>query len=170
MNCPPPRRIVSEALAIVALGAALGLAFNYRMILESLDLPATPALSRTPPPVAPSPAPTSVAAATLTLNAVRDLLAAGALPIDARPRSVYAEGHLPAAYSLPLEEAHAAPQRLPQLPGNRTLIVYCGGYGCSDAADLALLLIQAGYREVRVFTGGYPEWVDAALPVETGTP
>jgi 3-mercaptopyruvate sulfurtransferase SseA len=31
-----------------------------------------------------------------------------------------------------------------------------------------MLLLRAGYRDVRVFEGGLPQWRDAGLPVEAG--
>jgi rhodanese-related sulfurtransferase len=48
------------------------------------------------------------------------------------------------------------------------LVIYCNGYGCPDSFDLGLRLIEAGYRDVRVFEGGLPEWRDAGLPVIEG--
>ncbi len=54
------------------------------------------------------------------------------------------------------------------IPAGRTLITFCSGYGCPDSFDLAVLLQQAGYRDVRVFEGGFPQWRDAGLPVEAG--
>lgn len=161
------RRILVEALAIVILGAALGLTFNYRLILDLFDLPPHPSFSLSAPatetvkPAEP---------AEVGLAEVRTLLAGGAVLIDARPAASYAAGHLPGALSLPLEAAGAEERRLPRLPADRALVVYCGGYGCGDAFELALLLGQAGYRDLRVFSGGYPEWVGAGLPIEKGAP
>ncbi|NIQ98282.1 MAG: rhodanese-like domain-containing protein, partial [Desulfuromonadales bacterium] len=51
---------------------------------------------------------------------------------------------------------------------HRTLVVYCSGYGCPDSFDLAVRLIEDGYRNVRLFEGGLPEWREAGLPVEGG--
>jgi 3-mercaptopyruvate sulfurtransferase SseA len=48
------------------------------------------------------------------------------------------------------------------------LVLYCSGYGCPDSFDLGIILLAEGYRDVRVFEGGFPEWADAGLPVERG--
>jgi rhodanese-related sulfurtransferase len=44
-------------------------------------------------------------------------------------------------------------------------VTYCSGFGCPDSFDLGMRLIETGYRDVRVFEGGYPEWRDAGLAV-----
>jgi 3-mercaptopyruvate sulfurtransferase SseA len=36
--------------------------------------------------------------------------------------------------------------------------------------DLGSRLLEAGYRKVFVFLGGYPEWRDAGYPIAEGTP
>ena len=93
----------------------------------------------------------------------------GALLIDARSPELYQEGHLPGARSLPLVEAEAfLPDFLQEVPPEKTLILYCSGFGCPDSFDLGLQLIEEGYQDVRVFEGGYPEWRDAGRPVEGG--
>jgi rhodanese-related sulfurtransferase len=103
------------------------------------------------------------------LTEVRDLTAVGALPVDARDGALYAEGHLPGAVSLPLAEVDALLESFrQQVAAERTLVLYCNGYGCPDSFDLGLRLIGEGYRDVRVFEGGFPEWRDAGLPVVKG--
>jgi rhodanese-related sulfurtransferase len=54
------------------------------------------------------------------------------------------------------------------VPEDRPLITYCNGYGCPDSYDLAVLLLEAGYRRVWVFEGGFPAWRDAGLPAKRG--
>ena len=57
-----------------------------------------------------------------------------------------------------------------QVPRETVLIAYCSGYGCPDSFDLGARLLAEGYHDVRVYEGGFPEWRDAHLPVEKGTP
>lgn len=156
------RRTVVEALAIVVLALALGLGVNYRLVLDALTVGAPPAA---PPPTT---ATTSAYPIPVRLAEVKTLLAAGALAIDARNSELYAGGHLPGARSLPLAAADAALAAGGLFPPRTTLIVYCSGYGCTDSFDLALKLIAAGYGDVRVFEGGWPEWQEAGLPVAGG--
>lgn len=157
-----PRRIFFEALLLAALGASIGLAINHRLVFDAFSgrltaaAPPTAALStRLPQPV--------------LLAGVRELVAAGALPVDARDDMLYADGHLPGAVSLPIGEVEAQLVAFrARVAADRTLVIYCNGYGCPDSFDLGLRLLQEGYHDVRVFEGGFPEWRDAGLPVEKG--
>ncbi|MDT8441806.1 MAG: rhodanese-like domain-containing protein [Desulfuromonadales bacterium] len=157
------RRILLEASVLVACGVLIGLSLHHERVLDAFAgrllpqpaAPATTAVERFPLPV--------------LLDEARDLLAAGALPVDARTPETFAAGHLPGAVSVPLAEAEAAIDRLLQsTPRALPLVVYCGGYGCTDSFDLALLLIERGYRDVRVFEGGFPAWRAAGLAVAGG--
>ena len=107
----------------------------------------------------------------IELEEVRELLDEGALPVDARSREAYLEGHLPGARALPRSTDDELLETFRQeIPLDRTLIVYCSGYGCTDSFVVAENLSSMGYEDVRVFEGGLPEWTDAGLPVEKGQP
>jgi rhodanese-related sulfurtransferase len=155
-------RILLDAALLAALGATVGLAINHRLVSDAftgrLVAPApavAPFAARLPQPV--------------LLAEVRELAAAGAVLVDARDGTPYAEGHLPGALSLPLGEVDAQLAGFQQkVQVDKTLIIYCNGYGCPDSFDLGMRLLQEGYRDVRVFEGGFPEWHDAGLPVEKG--
>lgn len=156
----PLHRILLDVVLIAALGATIGLAVNHRLVTDAfsgrLAVPA-PATSgaRLPQPV--------------LLKEVRELLEAGAVLVDARDGFPYAEGHLPGALSLPLGEVDARLAGFRQQAAvEKTLIIYCNGYGCPDSFDLGMRLLQEGYRDVRVFEGGFPEWRDAGLPIDKG--
>jgi rhodanese-related sulfurtransferase len=86
--------------------------------------------------------------------------------IDARSSSAYAEAHLQGAVSLPLGQAQEGIRVLQgNIPKDTTLIVYCSGFGCPDSFDLGVLLLKAGYVDVLVYEGGFPEWRDAGRPL-----
>lgn len=156
------QRNLIEVALIAALGVLAGLAVNHRTVLDAfagkLAAPAPAAAAeerRLPQPV--------------LLAESRELAGTGALLVDARDGALYADGHLPGARSLPFGEAEALlPEFRAQVAADRTLVLYCSGYGCPDSFDLGLLLLAEGYRDVRVFEGGFPEWRDAGLPVEGG--
>jgi rhodanese-related sulfurtransferase len=158
----PLRQTILEALLITVFGLLAGLAVNHRLVLDAF------AGRRA--------APVPVAAGTraglpqpVLLAEVRELAAAGALLVDARDAALFADGHLPAAASLPLGEVDARLVAFrQQVAATRTLVIYCNGYGCPDSFDLGLRLMTEGYHDVRVFEGGFPEWRDAGLPVVRG--
>lgn len=99
---------------------------------------------------------------------VRDLLARGEITVvDARSPHAYASGHIPGAFSLPLDEARTLLGRssLP-IPTQQMVVTYCDDE--RTAEDLGRLLgDDVGCREVRVLSGGWSAWVDAGAPIET---
>jgi rhodanese-related sulfurtransferase len=159
------RRILLEAVVILVLGVVLGLSFNYRLVMNAFSgAPAAPAATGEAPADSRYPVPAD-------LEEVRQLVRDGAVPVDARAREIYDEGHIPSARSLPLGETAEMIDSFRQAVSLDTIIVvYCSGYGCPDSFDLGVRLLAEGYMDVRVFEGGYPEWRDAGLPVEGGTP
>ena len=160
----PLQRTLLESMVIALLGLLAGLAINHRLVLDAF------AGRLAAPPAATAPAAAAVPQPVLLAD-VRELLAAGALPIDARDDALYADGHLPGAISLPLGEVAARLDSFRQRVAlERTLVLYCNGYGCPDSFDLGLQLIAAGYRDVKVYEGGFPEWHDAGLQVVKGAP
>ena len=157
------RRILLEAAVIILLGGVLGLSFNGRLLMN--------VFSGQLPPTKVEFAPQSLYPFPADLGEVRDLLAAGAILVDARTAELYADGHLPGARSLPLGEMDAQLEAFRQeVPTDAVIITYCSGYGCPDSFDQGMRLLAEGWRDVRVFEGGYPDWRDAGLPVEGGAP
>ncbi len=155
------RRIILEACVLVALGVLLGLMLHHRMVLDAfsgnLVPPARPAASESSRAALPKP---------VLLEEVQLVKSTGGMIVDARSFELFAAGHIAGARSLPLVEVdEMLPDFLENVARDRTLIVYCSGFGCPDSFDLGMILIEAGYEDVRVFEGGYPEWRDAGLPV-----
>ena len=87
--------------------------------------------------------------------------------VDARTRDDYDEGHIPGAASLPVgqfdEHINAF---LDRHDIERPIVTYCSGRTCEDSHFLAQLLMDFGYRDVKVFIDGYPGWEAEGYPVE----
>jgi len=161
------RRILLEAAIIFLVGVAVGLSFNYELIMGVWK--GEPAPTRTT--METDGALEEAIPAPVFLNQLDELVAQGGVFVDARAVEIYEEGHLPKALSLPLGEFETAiPPFRENVPEETMLIVYCSGFGCTDSFDLGVLLLAEGYRDVRVFEGGFPEWRDAGRPVEEGAP
>ncbi|MEZ4599856.1 MAG: rhodanese-like domain-containing protein [Syntrophotaleaceae bacterium] len=157
------RPVVRNALLISLAAFALGLAVNGRLLWQVFN-------GRTVSSEA-SPAAGSEVLLPLPveLDEVRELVGGETLLVDARTPEAYLEGHLPGAVSLPLgADAKRLKAFRREVPPDRPLILYCSGYGCPDSFILAEELLASGYRDVRVYEGGVPEWIDAGLPVEKG--
>jgi len=79
--------------------------------------------------------------------------------IDARPYKVkFTKGHIPGAVSIPFLEFDKKTNLLPK-DKNTLLIYYCGGLKCKLSHKSAQKAEKLGYKNVKVFAKGYPEWV-----------
>jgi rhodanese-related sulfurtransferase len=87
--------------------------------------------------------------------------------IDARRNELYREGHVPRSLNLPANEsARTLPSLVMTFAREGTVVVYCEGGDCQSSLDLAKRLHEAGFRDIRVSTGGWDEWRAAGLPEE----
>jgi rhodanese-related sulfurtransferase len=84
--------------------------------------------------------------------------------LDVRPSDEYANGHLPYARSMPLEEIK---KRLAELPADKEIVAYCRGPFCMLSAEAVQLLREHGFRAHKI-ADGLPEWLAAGLPVDVG--
>lgn len=88
---------------------------------------------------------------------------AGALILDVREPSEWAQGHIEGAVLIPLGELAS---RVNELPQNRDIIVVCrSGNRSAKGRDL---LLSAGFQRVTSMTGGMNQWVAEGYPVITG--
>ena len=87
--------------------------------------------------------------------------------VDARTREDYDNGHIPGAISLPIGQFdEQIDPFLDQFDIEQPIVAYCSGRTCEDSHNLAQLLIDFGYIDVRVFIDGYPGWEAEGFPVE----
>ena len=87
--------------------------------------------------------------------------------IDARTREDYDDGHIPGAVSLPVGQFDEHIDAfLGQHDIERSIVTYCSGRTCEDSHNLAQLLIDFGYIDVKVFIDGFPGWEAEGYPVE----
>lgn len=113
-------------------------------------------------------------AETEDLFAQRTQGAEGLLFIDSRGRDDFAAGHIPGALSVPLERIQRSRKTASgsegagtlDFPGAQTLVVYCEGGDCQTSISLAKIIHDKGYKDIRIFTGGWAEWHAAGLPEE----
>jgi rhodanese-related sulfurtransferase len=98
------------------------------------------------------------------LEELKRLVADGSVTLlDVRPALEYRQGHIPDAWSIPVEDLD---HRLAELPRDREVVAYCRGPYCVFSDEAAQLLQTHGFR-VRRFEAGFPEWRAAGLPVAT---
>jgi rhodanese-related sulfurtransferase len=79
--------------------------------------------------------------------------------IDSRPyKPMYIKGHIPGAVSIPFTEFDQKTDLLPK-DKNALLIFYCGGLECKLSHKSAKKAEALGYKNVKVFAKGFPEWM-----------
>ncbi|MDQ1024765.1 rhodanese-related sulfurtransferase/predicted transcriptional regulator [Streptomyces umbrinus] len=81
--------------------------------------------------------------------------------LDVRSHEEYVAGHIPGAFSVPLEELD---DRLTALPSDREIVAYCRGSYCVLAHDAVRLLNSRG-RKARRLVDGMLEWRVDGLPI-----
>jgi rhodanese-related sulfurtransferase len=102
----------------------------------------------------------------LTFDEARDLYLRGALFIDARYGDDFIQGHVKGAINIPLQHFDELWPELEYIPRGKPIVTYCDGTGCSSSVELAAKLRTAGYANVKVFYGGWHDWVVHQQPKE----
>lgn len=82
--------------------------------------------------------------------------------LDVRPEVEYRQGHIPGAWSAPLEQLE---RLLAELPRDCEIVAYCRGPYCLLADEAVRLLRSRGFQARRL-ADGFPEWRAAGYPVE----
>ncbi len=79
--------------------------------------------------------------------------------VDVRPKEIYGMGHLPGAFSFPLEAFDEVLDRLlTRIKKDSVILVYCSGVECSDSHTFAARLVELNFKRVQVYAGGFREW------------
>lgn len=97
---------------------------------------------------------------------------AGAAFLDARRTALYEEGHIAGAKVIsPWEDGVASKVQAyadatfdPKDP----LVIYCSGGDCRDSHLLADRLWPLGFRNIRIYRGGWPAWSGRGWPSAKG--
>ncbi len=120
--------------------------------------------------------PTSLAGAKLvTAQEVTKLASAGAVIVDARVASEYADGHIKGAINDPYREksgpsvafdASKDEFNLAKLPADKSapIVVYCNGPDCWKSYKASVTAIKAGYTHIYWYRAGFPDWKSKDLP------
>jgi rhodanese-related sulfurtransferase len=104
------------------------------------------------------------------LSDVREIIASKSMvPLDGRSEADYENGHLPGAFSLSVANFD---KRFPDFSAlyakDGAYLVYCGSGQCSLSRQLASLLQEKGYRQLKLYSAGYNDWFLSGNPVEKG--
>lgn len=108
----------------------------------------------------------------LSLEALQNIIQSKSkiLLIDGRSESAYQKGHILGAVNIPyMQRDYLSEQLLSNVARETPIIVYCSGKHCNTSVELAKFLSQKfGFIHVRVFAGGWEEWIKGKNPIQTG--
>ena len=107
----------------------------------------------------------------------RDLIAKGAIAVDARSAAEYAEGHIKGAVNVVYKEksekkpdfdASKDSVDLAKLPADKgvPLVTYCNGHDCWKSYKLSVAALKAGYKKIYWLRDGLPGWKGKGYAVE----
>ena len=89
--------------------------------------------------------------------------------VDVRTTARYQEGHIPKAFNLPYDSFYEdLPVIKKKILPDTKIITYGEEKEFLFSVDSAILLREAGFKNVRVFRDGWSLWKEAKLPVERG--
>lgn len=151
------KKLLKEILLILILSSILGFGANFSLIKKYFQGEYRHAfLSREEYP----------SIVFITIAEAEDLFAQGkALFIDSRSEKDFQSGHIPGAVNIPVAQERKKAQDSFSFPKERTLVIYCDGSECQSSVFLAKLLHQEGFANIKVFFGGWVEWMREGLPV-----
>jgi len=94
----------------------------------------------------------------------------GALFIDGREPSEFAQGHIKGAINISYKEFKDLPPEkkseiMKDIPKNRAIVSYCGGGECEISIDNAYEFAKIGYENVNIYLGGLLEWQSKSYPL-----
>ena len=90
------------------------------------------------------------------------------LLIDTRPTDDFEAGHLPGAENMRLSDINPERKRDERIDDFDEIVVYADNPGSASARAVVKRMLSMRYDDVRLFPGGYDQWVKAGLDVETG--
>jgi rhodanese-related sulfurtransferase len=159
------RSAILQAIAIVAVSAAVGFAFNAfsRNGINPLKMPVKV------PVAAEGSQAGEEGIRIIDLEEARRMVEGGASVIDARRKDEYDEGHIPGAMLFDYYDMGTYRDRVLAVLSNESeIMVYCSEATCEDSELLAKELYLLGFTKLLVFKGGFAEWSGAGLHVERG--
>ncbi len=86
--------------------------------------------------------------------------------LDTRHYSDYKNGHIKYAFNIPINELDNYTPVINSLPIEKFIIAYCDGADCNSSILMAKKLTELGFKNVKVFFGGWQEWKNAGYHIE----
>ncbi len=154
------KKLLAQCVFILVLGSIIGLGANFSLVRKYFQGEFRHAfLSKAQFP----------SIAFITLVESEELFGKGeALFVDSRSEDAFRDGHILGAINIPFAAHKEKELDFHLLPQEITLVIYCDGSECQSSVGLAKALHRKGFSQIKVFFGGWEEWVKEGLPVSPG--
>ena len=102
----------------------------------------------------------------IDVDIAKNLFENNILFIDARAEEYYKEGHIPSALcNDDIEKLINEIEK--QISFDDGFVVYCSDDDCGSSEELAISLQEKGFMNIFLFKGGWKQWMDNNLPVNS---
>ena len=102
----------------------------------------------------------------ISIDIAKNLFDQNMLFVDARSEEYYLDGHIPKAVCNDnLDSLITKIDKRVAIDDG--FVVYCSDDDCGSSEELAYLLQEQGFSNIYLFNGGWKQWVDNNLPIES---
>ena len=96
----------------------------------------------------------------VTVHQAKEAFGVSAALVDARFAADYQADHVAGTINIPPKtDGETRARLLAGVPKDKTIIVFCKSSGCGFSYEVAKELLRDGFTDVRIFRGGWDEWV-----------
>jgi rhodanese-related sulfurtransferase len=106
-------------------------------------------------------------ATTVSVDEAKWLYDDGAVFIDTRNPRFYARSHIPGSHHLDMKDGFTAASLAAVARKDQPVVIYSSGEKCARGYRGAVFAVSWGYEKVYYFRGGYVDWRDVDLPLES---
>jgi rhodanese-related sulfurtransferase len=107
-------------------------------------------------------------ATTVSVDDAKWLHDDGAIFIDTRNPRFYARRHIPGAHHLDMKDGFTLHALEAVARKDQPIVIYSSGETCARGYRGAVFAVAWGYQKVYYFRGGFVDWRDVDLPLESG--
>jgi len=102
----------------------------------------------------------------ISIDIAKDLFDKNMLFVDARSEEYYIKGHIPKAVCNDNLDSLITEMDI-HITIDDGFVVYCSDDDCGSSEELAYSLQEQGFSNIYLFKGGWKQWVDNNLPIES---
>jgi rhodanese-related sulfurtransferase len=107
-------------------------------------------------------------AITVSVDEAKWLYDDGAVFIDTRNPRFFARAHIPGSHHLDMKDGFTERSLAAVARKDQPIVIYSSGVQCARGYRGAVFAVSWGYEKVYYFRGGFVDWRDVDLPLESG--